>query len=79
MNIRFTVHQLRHTFATLLLEGGCDIYSISQMLGHSDIRTTSIYLAATPEHLRIQVGKHPLNDTVLPSSRYQTLPAERFG
>jgi site-specific recombinase XerD len=30
----FTVHQLRHTFATLMLEGGCDIYSLSRMMGH---------------------------------------------
>lgn len=58
---RFTVHQLRHTFATLMLEGGSDIYSVSRMLGHSDIRTTTIYLAATPEHLRRQVARHPLS------------------
>lgn len=58
--IKFCVHQLRHTFATLMLEGGCDIFSISQMMGHSDIKTTTIYLAATPEHLREQVAKHPL-------------------
>lgn len=60
-NIHFTVHELRHTFATLMLEGGCDIYSLSRILGHSDIKTTTIYLSATPEHLRDQMGKHPLN------------------
>jgi site-specific recombinase XerD len=60
--ITFTVHKLRHTFATLMLEGGCDIYSLSRMMGHSDIKTTTIYLAATAEHLRSQIGKHPLND-----------------
>ena len=58
--ITFTVHQLRHTFATLMLEGGSDIFSISQMMGHSDIKTTTIYMAATPEHLRAQIAKHPL-------------------
>lgn len=57
----FTVHQLRHTFATLMIEGGSDIYAVSRMLGHSDIRTTTIYLAATPKHLREQVARHPLN------------------
>lgn len=61
--IIFTVHKLRHTYATLLLEGGCDIYSLSKMMGHSDIKTTTIYLAASAEHLRIQMTKHPLNDT----------------
>lgn len=59
--INFTVHKLRHTFATLMLEGGCDIYSLSQMMGHSDIKTTTIYLAASTEHLRSQMSKHPLN------------------
>jgi site-specific recombinase XerD len=61
--LRFGVHQLRHTFATLMLEGGCDIFAISKMLGHSDIKTTTIYLAATAEHLRAQMAKHPLNYT----------------
>lgn len=61
--IQFSVHKLRHTFATLMLEGGCDIFSLSKMLGHSDIKTTTIYLAASPEHLRSQMLKHPLNDT----------------
>lgn len=60
--IKFTIHQLRHTFATLMLEGGCDIYSLSRMMGHADIKTTTIYLAATAEHLRGQMGKHPLNN-----------------
>lgn len=61
--IYFTVHTLRHTFATLMLEGGCDIFSLSKMMGHSDIKTTTIYLSATAEHLRSQVFKHPLNLT----------------
>lgn len=56
----FHIHMLRHTFATLMLEGGCDIYSLSRMMGHSDIKTTTIYLSATAEHLRAQVMKHPL-------------------
>lgn len=60
--IPFSAHKLRHTFATLMLEGGCDIYSLSKMMGHSDIKTTTIYLAATAEHLRAQIGKHPLNE-----------------
>ena len=59
--IKFSLHKLRHTFATLMLEGGCDIYSLSKMMGHSDIKTTTIYLAASAEHLREQMLKHPLN------------------
>jgi site-specific recombinase XerD len=59
--VRFSIHRLRHTFATLMLEGGCDIYSLSRMLGHSDIKTTTVYLSASAEHLRSQIQKHPLN------------------
>lgn len=60
--IQFTVHRLRHTYATLMLEGGCDIYSLAKMMGHNDIKTTTIYLAADIEHLRSQIAKHPLNN-----------------
>lgn len=59
--ISFTIHKLRHTFATLMIEGGCDIFSLSKMMGHSDIKTTTIYLSTTAEHLRFQMTKHPLN------------------
>ncbi len=62
--ISFYPHMLRHTFATLMLESGCDIYSISKMLGHSDVRTTSIYLSASVEHLRGVLSHHPLNSLV---------------
>jgi site-specific recombinase XerD len=60
--VAFTIHRLRHTYATLMIESGCDIYSLSRMLGHSDIKTTTIYLSASVEHLRAQMAKHPLND-----------------
>jgi len=63
--IDFNIHKLRHTFATLMVEGGCDIFSLSKMLGHSDIKTTTIYLSASAKHLRSQVMKHPLNSLEL--------------
>jgi len=44
-----------------MLEGECDIFSLSKMMGHSDIKTTTIYLAASVQHLREQILKHPLN------------------
>ena len=62
LGMNFSIHKLRHTFATLMLEGGCDIYSLSKMMGHSDIKTTTIYLSASVEHLRNQMTKHPMND-----------------
>lgn len=64
-DIKFTLHKLRHTFATLMLEGGCDIYSLSKMMGHSDITTTTLYLYASADHLKAQMNKHPLNENLM--------------
>ena len=41
---RFSAHTWRHTFATQMLQAGCDIVTLQQILGHSDISTTAIYL-----------------------------------
>lgn len=58
--IYFAPHMLRHTYATLMLEGGCDLFSLSKLLGHADIKTTTIYLSASVQHLQRQVLKHPV-------------------
>jgi integrase len=48
----FTFHGLRHTFATRLAQSGYDLYKISKLLGHKDIKTTQRYAHHCPDSLR---------------------------
>lgn len=43
------MHKVRHTYATLQLANGTDIYTVSKMLGHTNVRTTQIYTKVVDE------------------------------
>jgi len=60
MNI--TPHMFRHTFATHLLDNGCNLIAVQELLGHESLSSTEIYTHVSNEHLRdVYMKCHPRN------------------
>lgn len=56
---QISAHSFRHFFATILLEGGANLFEVSNLLGHESVKSTEIYTKISVNHLRDEMRHHP--------------------
>ena len=62
VKLNITPHVFRHTFATHLLDNGCELLAVQELLGHESLSSTEVYTHVSNEHLRnVFVKCHPRN------------------
>lgn len=60
LKVKITPHTFRHSFATIMLNEGCNIRSVQELLGHASLNTTSIYTHLSNEEVRrVYLNTHP--------------------
>lgn len=55
----YTIHKLRHSYASLLIQSDVDLLSVQKLLGHSDLNSTKVYTHVNMDYLKEQVDKLP--------------------
>lgn len=65
VNLKISPHTFRHSFATMLLNEGCDLKSVQELLGHVNLSTTSIYTHISNEQIKsVYLHTHPRSKKV---------------
>lgn len=59
---KYHVHTTRHSFATMTYDNGCDIVKLSELLGHTNVNTSKIYITLKDEELQAITNRNPLNN-----------------